>query len=448
MKFLILVLLGSTVFLAALPRDANATLPVEGDGQRLPSLAPMVERVQDSLVRIAVKTRASNRRDPFDDPFFRRFFDQRRTTGNTRERYAVGVVIDSAQGLILTNEHSMRSTSKVKVSLSDGRDLEGEVIGTDPTADVAVVKVTAAGLTAIDIANSDDLRVGDFVVSIGDPLGEDNTLSSGIVSALAKRNSAQIHQNFIRSDAATGPGVLVNLNGELVGLNIAKSAQTAGNLRIGFSTPVNTVLRIQDQLVRYGATQRGFLAVQIQDLTPDLANAFNITQPGGAVITSVSEGSNADKAGIEVGDVVLRAGSQAVRRSNDLRSIIGQQFAGDTLAMTIARQGERLSLQPVLESASKAAKLGTMIHHQLEGATFKELGTRKVSTSQEEGVLVSQVKRGSVAWDHGVRENDLIVSANRKSVHDLSSLRSAIDGKDVLMLNIVRGNGALFLLLQ
>ena len=448
MKCLISVLLLGTFFLAVLARNASATLPVEVEGQRLPSLAPMVERVQDSLVRIAVKTRATHRRDPFDDPFFRRFFDQRRPAGQDRERYAVGVVVDSMNGLILTNEHSVRSTSNVKVSLSDGRELQGQVIGTDATADVAVIKADASGLTAIAIANSDELRVGDFVISIGDPLGGDNTLASGIVSALAKRNSAQVHQNFIRSDAATGPGVLVNLNGELVGLNIAKSAQTAGSLRIGFSTPVNTILRVQDQLVKYGATQRGFLAVQVQDLTLDLANAFNITQPGGAVITSVTEGSNADRAGIEVGDVVLNAGSQVVRRSNDLRSIIGQQFAGDTLDLLIARQGDRLNLQPVLESASRAAKLGTMIHHQLEGATFKELDTRKISTNQEDGVLVAQVKPGSVAWDHGVRENDLIVSANRKSVGDLSSLREAIDGKDVLMLNIVRGNGSLFLLLQ
>lgn len=434
--------------LAVLTRDAVATLPVEVDGQRLPSLAPMVERVQNSLVRIAVKSRSSARRDPFDDPFFRRFFDQRRPAAKNAELYAVGVVVDSLQGLILTNEHSVRSISNVKVTLNDGREVQGQVVGADSTADVAVIKIDATDLTAISIANSKELRVGDFVVSIGDPLGGDNTLATGIVSALAKRNSAQAHQNFIRSDAATGPGVLVNLNGELVGLNIAKSAQTAGSLRIGFSTPVNTILRVQEQLVRYGATQRGVLAVQVQDLTPDLAKAFDITQSGGAVITSVGEGSNADVAGLEVGDVVLRAGSQAVRRSNDLRSIIGQQFAGDTLPMTIARQGEQLSLQPILEPVSKAAKLGTMIHHQLEGATFKELDARKVSTNQPNGVLVSQVKPGSVAWDHGVRENDLIVSANRKSVGDLSSFRNAIEGEEVLMLNIVRGNGALFLLLQ
>ncbi len=448
MKRLTTALLISAALMATLPKPAAATLPLEVDGQRLPSLAPMVERVQDSLVRIGVKARVSSRRDPFDDPFFRRFFDQRRTSSKVRDVYTVGVVVDSEQGLILTNEHSVRSVSKVNVSLSDGRMIEGDVIGSDPTSDVAVIKVNAAGLSAIDIANSDDLRVGDFVVSVGDPLGDENTLATGIVSALAKLNSAQVHQNFIRSDAATGPGVLVNLNGELVGLNIAKSAQTAGSLRIGFSTPVNTVMRVQQQLVKYGAPQRGFLAVQVQDLTPDLANAFNITQAGGAVITSVSEGSSADDAGIEVGDVILRAGSQSIGRSNDLRSIISQQFAGDTLAMTVARQGNRLSLQPVLESATKASKRGTMIHHQLEGATFKERDTRQVSTNQEDGVLVSQVKSGSVAWEHGVRENDLIVSANRKSVNDLASLRAAIEGKDVLMLNIVRGNGALFLLLQ
>jgi len=286
------VLIVSTVLLAALPQPLKATLPTEIDGQRLPSLAPMVERVQGSLVKVLVETRIARKRDPFDDPFFKRFFDQRRATA-VREASAIGVVLDAAQGLIYTNEHAVRKASMVKVVLNNGEIVEGKVIGSDPTSDVAVIKVNVDGLTAIDVADSDALRIGDFVVSIGDPLGEENTLVTGVVSSLANSSSPQVHQNFIRSDAATGPGVLVNLNGELVGLNIAKTAQTAGSLRIGFSTPANTVVRVGEQVVKYGAPQRGFLAVQVQDLTADLANAFNISQPGGVVITSVSEDSSA-----------------------------------------------------------------------------------------------------------------------------------------------------------
>lgn len=448
-KLVISALIVSAVFVAMGSQLARATLPVSVDGQRLPSLAPMIERVQSSLVSISVATPVQARRDPFDDPFFRRFFDQRRPANNrTREVFVTGVVIDGLQGLILTNEHSVRGVSKVKVTLNNGQVVNGEVLGSDSASDVALIKVNELGLTAISIADSSALRVGDFVVSVGDPLGEENTLVTGVVSALARNNSVRAHQNFIRSDAAVGAGVLVNLNGEMVGLNIAKSAQTAGSLRIGFSTPVNMALKVKQHLVKYGTPQRGFLAVQVQDLTPELANAFNIQQAGGAVISNVIEGSTADKAGLEIGDVVLEAGTQQITRGNDLRAIIGQQFAGDTMSMMVAREGGRVMLQPVLESSTRVSKKGTMIHHQLEGAVFKESETRQISTNSENGVLVSQVRQGSVAWEHGVRAKDVIVSANRKSVTDIDSLLEAIDGKEVLMLNIVRGNGSMFLLLQ
>ncbi|MGK0373603.1 MAG: serine protease Do/serine protease DegQ [Arenicella sp.] len=442
------LMVGAIVAVATL-QPAKANLPLAVDGQLLPSLAPMIDRVQASLVRISVSTPPQARRDPLDDPFFRRFFDQRRTNaGRASEVFATGVVVDGLQGLILVNEHSVRGVSKVKVTLDDGRDVDGQVLGTDSATDVALIKVDVLGLTAIAIADSNSLRVGDFVVSIGDPLGEENTLVTGLISALARNNSLQAHQNFIRSDAAAGPGILVNLRGEMVGLNIAKSAQTAGNLRIGFSTPVNMALRVKEHLVKFGTPQRGFLAVQVQDLTPDLARVFNIRQAGGAVISNVIEGSSADKAGLEIGDVVLEAGTQQISRSNDLRAIIGQQFAGDILNMTVAREGGKVMLAPVLESSTRESSRGNMLHHQLEGATFKEGDMRQVSTNVESGVLVSQVRQGSVAWEHGVRANDIIVSANRKSVTNMDSLRKAIEGKQVLMLNIVRGNGSMFLLLQ
>ncbi len=449
MKLLISALIVNAILATLVSQVAKATLPVAVDDQRLPSLAPVIERVQASLVRISITTPIQARRDPFDDPFFRRFFDQRRpSSSRSREVFATGVVVDGLQGLILSNEHSVRGNSKIKVTLNDGREVVGEVLGTDPASDVALIKVNVVGLTAIDVADSNSLKVGDFVVSIGDPLGEENTLVTGVISALARSNSLQAHQNFIRSDAAVGPGVLVNLNGEMVGLNIAKSAQTAGNLRIGFSTPINRALRVKTHLVKYGAPQRGFLAVQVQDLTPDLARAFDIQQAGGAVISNVIEGSSAEQAGLEIGDVVLEAGTQKISRSNDLRAIIGQQFAGDTLSMTVVREGGKVELQPILESSTRVSRKGNMIHHQLEGAIFKEGDTRQVSTNAEDGVVVSRVQQGSVAWDHGVRANDVIVSANRKSVNNIESLRKAIEGKEVLMLNIVRGNGSMFLLLQ
>ena len=448
-KLLILALLIGAVGALTMPKTAEANLPMAVDGQRVPSLAPMVERVQASLVRVSVSIPQEARRDSLNDPFFRRFFDQRRPT-SSRERsgFATGVVIDGLNGLILVNEHSVRGASQVKVTLNDGREVEALVLGSDSVSDVALIKVDVSGLTAIAIADSNSLRVGDFVVSIGDPLGDENIVVTGVISALAHKNSLQAHQNFIRSDAASGPGVLFNLKGEMIGLNIAKSMQTVGNVRIGFSTPVNMALRVKEHLVKYGVPQRGFLAVQLQDLTPDLARAFNIKQAGGAVISNVIEGSSADKAGLEIGDVVLKAGTQQISRSKDLRAIIGQQFAGDTLDMTVVKEGGQVMLWPVLESSTRVVNKGTMLHHQLDGATIKEGDMRQVSANVENGVLVSEVRQGSVAWEHGVRANDIIVSANRKLVTNLDSLRKAIEGDDVLMLNIVRGNGSMFLLLQ
>jgi len=426
--------------------DAVAALPLAVEGQALPSLAPMIERVQGSLVRISVQMRVRTRRAPFDDPFFRRFLDQGRS--QKAQSFATGVVVDGDKGLILTNEHSVRGASKIKVILNDGRVVEGEVIGSDLNSDVALIKVNVIGLTPIGVANSDGMRVGDFVVSVGNPIDGKNTIVTGVISALARSNGMRPHQKFIQSDAAVGPGVLLDLNGDLVGLNIAKSVPTSNSLRIGFSTPVALALRVKEQLLKYGSPQRGFLAIRVQDLTPELARAFNIKQPGGVVITSVRPGSSAEQAGMVVGDVVLEAGVQTVRRSNDLRSIIGQQFAGDILPMTVVRRGARLRLQPLLESSSGGSSKGTMIHHHLVGATLSNVGAGEVGASVDQGVLVSEVKKGSVAWGHGVRTNDVIVSANRKSVRDVDGLRKAITGQDVLMLNVVRGNGALFLLLQ
>ncbi|RBP53392.1 trypsin-like peptidase domain-containing protein [Arenicella xantha] len=425
---------------------ANAALPLAVEGQPLPSLAPMIERVQTAVVRISVPARVQSRRDRFDDPFFRRFFDQRRIQAT--DSFHLGVVIDADNGLILTNEHSVRGTNTAAVTLSDGRELEGRVVGSDLASDVAILEIDAKDLSAIPVGDSSLMRVGDFVVSIGDPLGEQNTVVTGVISALAQRNSLQPHRKFIQSDAAVGSGILVDLDGKLVGLNTAKTAQTASSSRIGFSTPVNMALRIGEHLVKYGAPQRGFLAVQVQDLTPDLARAFDIKQLGGAVITNVIAGSSAEQAGLTPGDVILAAGSQTIYRGNDLRSLVGQQFAGDTLELTVARQGQRVTLSPILESSTKPSNTGSMVHHQLDGATLGNIDARQVSTSVGEGVLVRNVERGSVAWEHGVRTNDIIVSANRKPVRDMDSFRKAIQGKEVLMLNIVRGNGALFLLLQ
>ncbi len=427
----------------------RAALPLAVDEVPVPSLAPMLERVQSSLVTVTAEATVQVRRDPFDDPFFRRFFDQRRSATRKREANSVGVVIDAEQGYVLTNEHAIRGASKISITLGNGRTFDGTLIGTDPSFDLAVIKIQAVGLTAIDMGDSSKLRIGDFVVSIGDPLGEQNTIVSGIVSAPARPTSLKQYQHYIQSDAAVGSGVLVDLQGRLVGLNIAQSSQTASNSRIGFSTPVNIAMKVQQQLVQYGTPQRGFLSVRVQDLTQQLASAFDLQQTGGVVITSVTEGSSAQKSGLQVGDVVLSASEQAINSRKDLMTLISQQFAGDVVSLKVLRKGEETTINTVLESSSRASRVGTLIHRQLEGATLDDLGPQQANLdSSNGGVLVRNVKKGSIAWDHGVRPNDIITSVNRKPVNSLKSFRDAIAEQDVLMLNIIRGNGAMFVLLQ
>jgi len=397
----------------------------------------MLERVQKSIVSITSEATVNVRRDPFDDPFFRRFFDQRRSSATRKkETRSVGVIIDAQAGYVLTNEHAVRGATSINITLGTGQVFNGVLVGTDPTFDLAVVKL-----------DSDELD-SDFVVSIGDPLGDQNTVLSGIISSPAKPNSLKQYQHFIQSDAAVGSGVLVNLKGELIGLNIAQSSSTASNSRIGFSTPINQAMKVTSQLVQYGTPQRGFISVRVQDLTQQLAQAFDLSQTGGVVVTSVTEGSQADKAGVQVGDVVLSAGGQVIRSRKELMTVVSHQFAGDTLDLRVMRQGQELNLQTLLESSSMVSKSGTLIHRQLEGATFNELAGRGQSLGLNGGVMVSKVAKGSVAWDHGVRANDVITSVNRKSVKDLAEFREAIRGQDVLMLNIVRGSGAMYVLLQ
>lgn len=427
----------------------QAALPLAVDDAPVPSLAPMLERVQSSLVTVTAEATINVRRDPFDDPFFRRFFDQRRAGTRKRESRSVGVIVDAEAGYVLTNEHAIRGASKIFISLANGREYDGILVGTDPTFDLALIKIEPVDLSAIELGNSSDLRIGDFVVSIGDPIGEQNTIVSGIVSAPAKPNSFKQYQHYIQSDAAVGSGVLVDLKGRLVGLNIAQSTQTASNSRIGFSTPVNMAMKVKHQLVKYGTPQRGFISVRVQDLTQQLASAFNVSRTGGVVITSVTEGSSAEQSGLLVGDVVLEADDQPINSRKDLMTIIGQQFAGESLSLKVLREGEPIDLTTVLESSSKAAKIGTLIHRQLEGATFDNLSQNKVATDVTGGgVLVSKVTKGSVAWEHGVRANDIITSVNRQPVKNLDSFRKAIAEQEVLMLNIVRGTGAMFVLLQ
>lgn len=454
MKLLFTALLANAIF--SLP--LLAALPATVDGQPLPTLAPMLERVQDSVVNIATETQVTVRRrvDPFfDDPFFQRFFDQRRQPQRSRKRQGLGsgVVFDARQGLVLTNAHVIEGADKITVTLKDGREALAQVIGADSDSDVAVVKINLDRLQEIPLGDSDQLRVGDFVVAIGNPFGLRQTVTSGIVSALGRSNlGIEDYEDFIQTDASINPGnsggALVNLAGELVGINTAIVAPSGGNVGIGFSIPINMALQIKDQLVNFGAVQRGRLGVRIQDLTPELSEVFQIDQTGGAIITRVQRGSEAETAGIRPGDVVIMANNREIKRGADLRNVIGLLRVGDALDLQVLRAGSPQFIRTTIGDLNADASVGGNLNPRLQGASFSDLGDQQLNSQLDGGVLVTGVEQGSTAWYHGMRPNDVIVSANRKVVKDLTTFRMAIAKQDVLLLNIVRGEGALYLLLQ
>ncbi|MEM7359984.1 MAG: DegQ family serine endoprotease [Pseudomonadota bacterium] len=441
-----------------LANTAQAALPASVDGRPLPSLAPMLENVRDAVVNISTEAQIKVRRraNPFlDDPFFRRFFEQSQSQQRTRKRQGLGsgVVFNAEQGLILTNAHVIQGADKITVTLKDGREAEATVIGTDKDSDVAVIQIDLDALQEIPLGDSDSLRVGDFVVAIGNPFGLRQTVTSGIVSALGRSGlGIENYEDFIQTDASINPGnsggALVNLRGELIGINTAIVAPSGGNVGIGFSIPINMALQIKDQLVEFGEVQRGRLGVRIQDLTPELSQAFQISQSRGAIITKVEKGSMADIAGIQAGDVVISANDRPINRGADLRNSIGLLRVGDQLNLEVMRGGERQLITTSVGDVAMDSTVGKNLNPRLEGAYFSDLSEAQLSAGVEGGVLVTNVEQGSSAWQNGVRPEDIIVSANRKSVKDLNSFRLAIAKRKVLLLNIVRGNGALFLLLQ
>jgi serine protease DegQ len=356
-----LVLMGGV---AAFAPAGFAAAPIpELTGGVVPSLAPMLSGITLGVVNIAVKGRVREQNPLLQDPFFRRFFNIPQGQGyEERETLAAGsgVIVDAAQGYVLTNAHVVENQISITVTTKDNRRYPAKLVGRDAETDVAVLKIEAGHLTAVPLGDSDKLQVGDFVVAIGNPFELGQTVTSGIVSALGRSGlGIEGYEDFIQTDASINPGnsggALVDLRGNLVGINTAIVAPGGGNVGIGFAVPVNMARRVMDQLVKYGEVKRGRIGVSIQDLTPDLAQAMNTTRTSGAVIARVEPGSAADRAGLKSGDLVVAVNGAAVRDGAQLRNTIGLSRIGDEVKLVVDRGGGEQAVEVKVEAAPQSS---------------------------------------------------------------------------------------------
>src|SRR5579875_1757438 len=348
----VLVLLGGAA-LAGLPPPALAGAPIPEIGGVIPSLAPMLARVTPGVVGISVRGQVL-----VQDPFFRQFFNLRQQPIERRfQATGSGVIVDAAQGYVLTNYHVVKDATSIEVTTADNRRFRARLIGDDPQTDIAVLQIRGDDLTAVPMGDSDRLRVGDFVVAIGNPFGLGQTVTSGIVSALGRTGlGIEGYEDFIQTDASINPGnsggPLVNLQGQVVGINTAILAPSGGNIGIGFAIPINMARRVMDEIIRYGAVRRGRIGVEIQDLTPDLAQALGTRETQGAVIVRVLPGSPAARAGLEPRDVVVAVDGVPVHSGAELRDRIGLARIGDIVELTIDRRGVEHTIPVRIEEAT------------------------------------------------------------------------------------------------
>ncbi|MGE0622406.1 MAG: Do family serine endopeptidase [Pseudomonadales bacterium] len=429
------LLLAALLTLAA---GARGAMPQAlGDGQPLPSLAPMLEKTSPAVVNISTYT--TYRNPLLEDPFFRRFFNVPNQQRRTRSAGS-GVVVDAKKGFIVTNNHVVQRADEIAVTLSDGRNLSATLVGVDEEVDLAVLKVAPEDLTEIRFADSDGVRVGDFVVAIGNPFSLSQTVTSGIISALGRSGlGIEGYEDFIQTDASINPGnsggALVDLKGRLVGINTAILAPSGGNVGIGFAIPANMVRAVLDELIEHGHVQRGYLGIAVQGLNAQLAEAFGVDRKDGVVVVDVEADSPASEAGLRQGDIIVRVDEKTIRRVSDFHSRTAVIFVGDDVEMEILRDGR--SRRVTLAVGDSWEKMhGERVDARLAGTFLQNF--RSEDGGAGAGVVITEVESSSDAWRYGLRPGDVIVAVNRQSVRTLADLRESARGGDQLLLRIYR----------
>ena len=460
--------------LSPLTATAAETASSAATAQQMPSLAPMLEKVMPSVVSINVEgsTTVNTPRMPRN---FQQFFgdnspfcqdgspfqsspfcqgggagDDGQGGGQQQKFMALGsgVIIDAAKGYVVTNNHVVDNANTIKVQMSDGRKFDAKVVGKDPRSDIALIQIQAPkNLTAIKLADSDALRVGDYTVAIGNPFGLGETVTSGIVSALGRSGlNAENYENFIQTDAAinrgNSGGALVNLNGELIGINTAILAPDGGNIGIGFAIPSNMVKNLTAQMVQYGQVKRGELGIMGTELNSELAKAMKVDAQRGAFVSQVMPNSSAAKAGIKAGDVITSLNGKPISSFAALRAEVGSMPIGSKVTLGLLREGKPVNVSLELQQSSQNQVDSSTIFSGIEGAEMSNKGADK-------GVVVNNVKANSPAARIGLKKGDVIMGANQQPVKNIAELRKILDSKpSVLALNIQRGDTSIYLLMQ
>jgi serine protease Do len=441
---------------------------VSQDGASM-GFAPVLKPVLPAVVSIASSRVVKVPQNHFfNDPFFQRFFGGQFPNAPRQEReqgLGSGVII-SADGYILTNNHVIDKATEIKVILPDRRQLPGKVVGADSKTDIAVVKIDASGLPTVVLGDSSKLQVGDYAFAIGNPFGVGETATMGIISATG-RNGLDIedYEDFIQTDASINPGnsggALLNSRGEVIGINTAilSGGQGGGNQGIGFAIPINMAKYVMDQILKHGKVIRGYIGVGIQEVTPDLAKAFNVPAEKGALVGSVESDSPGAKAGLERGDVITELNGQSVTGPNDLRLTVGSMAPGTTVHLKVLHNGQTRDVALTLGEAPSAKGAGSNAQGQtgnspMAGVQVDEL-TNDIRqqlglSSDVKGVVVTEVPDGSSAAEVGLQRGDVIEQVNRHPVNSVSDYQRLIRdaGAQALVLLVNRGGNTIFVVVK
>jgi Do/DeqQ family serine protease len=419
------------------------------------SIAPMLKTVMPAVVNIKAEVKVT------DLKMLQELQKERGQQGNPHNEgedtfvtVASGVIVDADKGYIITNAHVVMDAETIVITLNDRHHYTAKLIGMDKPSDIALLQIKGKNLTAMQLGNSNDLKVGDFVAAIGNPFGLNQTVTSGIISGLGRTTLGIEHyENFIQTDASINPGnsggALIDIKGRLIGINTAILAPDRGSIGIGFAIPANMVKSVMRQLIEYGDVKRGVLGIGAQDITPELASAFKLTSPYGAAVTQVLPHSSAQLGGLQVGDVIVSVDGTAIKSASDVVNTVGFLRVDSKVNMMLLRNGKAITANVTITDAKKRTDLVEKQDPFLYGVGLKNFNLHSPLHGKVQGVLVVSVERDTMAWRTDLQKGDVIVSVNQQKVTNTDELKAQVaKAEHEVLLNVLRGPGAVFLIMN